>query len=89
MSGTSRTDPFSGSLRIGILPTTFEWMLARPLEVLVQRHPRLLLDITSGTKERGVQLLDQGDIDVAIGLESTFSDKARFSTSPPFPPRSS
>ncbi|MGT2454135.1 LysR family transcriptional regulator [Cupriavidus basilensis] len=78
LSGTSRTDPFSGSLRIGIFPTTFEWMLARPLEVLVQRHPRLLLDIASGTKERGVQLLDQGDIDVAIGLESTFSDKARF-----------
>ncbi|WP_140951636.1 LysR family transcriptional regulator [Cupriavidus pinatubonensis] len=78
LSGALRTDPFSGSLRIGIFPTTFEWMLAKPLEVLVQRHPRLLLDITSGTKERGVQLLDQGDVDVAIGLESAFGDKARF-----------
>lgn len=78
LSGTNHTDPFNGNLRIGIFPTTFEWMLAKPLEILVQRHPRLLLDITSGTKERGVQLLDQGDIDVAISLESTFSDKARF-----------
>ncbi len=78
LSGAGRTDPFGGNLRIGIFPATFEWMLAKPLEVLVQRHPRLMVDITTGPKERGVQLLDQGDIDVAIGLESTFADKVRF-----------
>lgn len=78
LSGALRTDPFSGSLRIGIFPTLLEWVLARPIEALVKRHPRLLVDITSGTKERGLQLLDQGDIDVAIGLESVFDDKARF-----------
>ncbi len=82
LSGAGRTDPFSGNLRIGIFPPTFEWMLAKPLEVLVRRHPRLLLDITSGAKERGVQLLDQGDIDVALGLASTFADKARFRVEP-------
>jgi DNA-binding transcriptional LysR family regulator len=79
LSGSYRTDPFSGNIRIGIFPATFEWILAKPLEVLLRKHPRVVVNITSGSKESGVQLLDQGDIDVAIGVESEFAGRPRFS----------
>lgn len=67
-----------GLLRIGVFPSTIEWLLAAPLAALLARHPGIRLDITTGTKERGIVLLERGDVDVALGLESGFSDRAQF-----------
>ncbi|GMG90529.1 hypothetical protein Cmtc_17490 [Cupriavidus sp. TKC] len=77
--GQSRlADPHAGILRVGVFPGTIEWLLAVPLEELLKRHPSVRLDITTGTKEQGLRMLEHGDVDVAIGMETTFAEKPQF-----------
>lgn len=73
-----QADPHSGTLRVGVFPSTIEWLLARPLEQLLARHPSIRLDITTGTKEHGLRMLEHGDVDVAISMEATFAGKPQF-----------
>lgn len=71
-------DRYGGILRVGVFPGTIEWLLAIPFEMLVKRFPRIKLDLTTGSAERGLQLLERGDIDVALGFETTYRDRTHF-----------
>lgn len=73
-----KADPYRGSLRLGIFPASIEWMTMAPLVELLRRHPGIHLDVVTGTSERGVQLLQRGDIDVAFGMQAAFGDWSQF-----------
>jgi DNA-binding transcriptional LysR family regulator len=51
---------------------SLEWLLADSLAALLHRHPQIILDIAGTSFERGVQLLRNGGVDVAIGFEDAF-----------------
>lgn len=71
-----RTDPYSGTLRIGVGPASLEWRLIAPIRLLLKRHPNIKFDVTGATFERTVELLRAGSIDVAIGLDAAFAEWA-------------
>lgn len=76
-----RDDDYAGVLRIGICPASLEWCLAEPLEHLLARRPSIRLDVSSSSFERMIQLLRNGGVDVAIGLDAAFrawSDLRRY-----------
>lgn len=77
--GTSPgSDPYAGILRIGVCPTSLEWLLLEPLSALLARHPKIRLDIVGGTYDRIVQQLRAGAIDVALGYEAVFEEQPDF-----------
>ncbi|AGW89670.1 MULTISPECIES: LysR family transcriptional regulator [Cupriavidus] len=77
--GPSRlSDPYAGILRVGVFPGRLEWLLAQPLGTLLSQHPSIRLDVTSGTSEQGLRMLEHGDVDIAVGLASAFEGKAQF-----------
>jgi len=71
---SSSSDPFAGTLRIGVCPASLEWRLISPLANLLSRHPNIRFEVTGSSFERMVQLLRNGAVDVAIGLDDAFSD---------------
>ena len=71
---SSKSDPYAGTLRIGVCPASLEWRLIDPLARLLSRHPAIRLEISSSSFERMVPLLRNGAVDVAIGLDAAFSD---------------
>ncbi|HEX3916941.1 MAG TPA: LysR family transcriptional regulator [Caulobacteraceae bacterium] len=71
-SGT--TDAYAGPLRIGVCPASLEWRLIGPLANLLARHPSIRFDVSGGSFERMVQLLRNGAVDVAVGLDAAFSE---------------
>lgn len=79
--GAEKPDLGSGILRVGIFPATLDWLLPKALERLLRRYPGIRLDITTGTRDRGVELLGRGDVDVAIGIESTYLGRPQFKCS--------
>ncbi len=79
LSGDHKTDPYAGTLRIGVFPGTIEWVLMRPLEVLLKRYPSIRLDLVTATKEQGVRILERGDVDVAVSVENFFEGRPQFS----------
>ncbi len=71
-------DPYAGVLRIGVSPASVEWLLVAPLNVLVARHPRIVLDVSTASFERTAETLRNGGIDVAIGFDAAFSELPEF-----------
>ncbi|RCJ07424.1 LysR family transcriptional regulator [Cupriavidus necator] len=80
--GMPKPEPGRQTLRVGVFPATLEWLLARGIERLLTRYPEIRLDLCSGTKERGLQMLERGDVDVAIGMESMFRDRPQYQCEP-------
>jgi DNA-binding transcriptional LysR family regulator len=72
------SDPYSGVLRIGVCPASLEWLLVEPLSTLLARHPKIRLDIASGSYDLAVQQLRAGAIDVALGYEAAFEEQPDF-----------
>ncbi len=66
-------DIYAGVLRIGICPAPLEWQLVEPLDVLLERHPTIRLDVAGASFERTVQQLENGAIDVAVGFDEAFA----------------
>jgi DNA-binding transcriptional LysR family regulator len=67
-------DPYAGTLRIGVCPASLEWRLIGPLASLLSRHPSIRFEVSGSTFERMVQLLRNGAVDVAVGLDAAFAD---------------
>jgi DNA-binding transcriptional LysR family regulator len=75
LEGSSKaSDPYAGTLRIGVSPASLEWRLITPLAKLLSRHPNIRFEVSGSTFERMVQLLRNGAVDVAVGLDAAFSD---------------
>ena len=72
------SDPYAVPLRIGVCPASIEWLLVEPMTLLVTRHPKIRLDITSTGIDRTVEKLRTGAIDVAFGFEAAFKDEPDF-----------
>jgi len=70
----STSDPYAGTLRVGVCPASLEWRLINPLANLLARHPNIRFEVSSSSFERMVQLLRNGAVDVAVGLDAAFSD---------------
>jgi DNA-binding transcriptional LysR family regulator len=69
-----KTDRYAGVLRIGVCPSSLEWLLIDPLAKLLDRHPSILLDVSGSSFERMVQQLRNGSVDVAVGFEAAFCE---------------
>jgi DNA-binding transcriptional LysR family regulator len=75
LEGSSNSsDPYAGPLRIGVCPASLEWRLIAPLANLLSRHPNIRFEVSGSSFERMVQLLRNGAVDVAVGLDAAFSD---------------
>ncbi len=72
------SDPYAVPLRIGVCPASIEWLLADPVSLLMRRHPKIRLDITSAGFDRTLEKLRTGAIDVAVGFEAAFKDEPDF-----------
>lgn len=75
---TRQVSRFEGNLRIGVFPAMLEWLLAAPVDLLLRRHPRIKLHIHAGATDKGMELLERGDIDLAIGFEAALTSQAQF-----------
>src|ERR1700679_259594 len=42
---SSQSDPYAGTLRIGVSPASLEWRLIGPLAQLLSRHPSIRFEI--------------------------------------------
>jgi len=74
----SRSDPYSGTLKIGVCPPSIDWLLVEPISLLNSRHPLVRLDIRVASFERVVQLLRAGTTDIAFGFEAAFAEQPDF-----------
>jgi DNA-binding transcriptional LysR family regulator len=75
LEGASKgADPYAGPLRIGVCPASLEWRLIAPLSNLLYRYPAIRFEVSSSSFERMVQLLRNGGVDVALGLDAAFAD---------------
>lgn len=79
------SDPYAGSLRIGVCPSSLEWLLVEPLATLIGRHPNIRLHIIGGSYDSIVQQLRVGAIDVALGYEAAFKEQPDFRCDPMAP----
>lgn len=76
------SDPYEGTLRIGVCPASLEWLLVEPLSTLMARHPSVRLDLTGGSFDKIVQQLRASALDVAIGYEAAFETQPDFRRDP-------
>lgn len=77
MRGLGRPDdPFAVTLRIGVGPSSLEWLLPDALTDLHRRHPELRFDLSSASFERIIHQLLSGSVEVAIGFDAAFADWA-------------
>jgi DNA-binding transcriptional LysR family regulator len=72
------SDPYEGTLRIGVCPASLEWLLVEPLSTLMARHPSIRLDLSGGSFDKIVQQLRASAIDVAVGYEAAFETQPDF-----------
>jgi DNA-binding transcriptional LysR family regulator len=77
-----RRDPYAGPLRVGVFPGSLELILSHPVLSLIEKHPEVRVTITGGNSEQGVQLLNRGDIDLALGMAAAFSHWPQFKCEP-------
>ena len=68
------SDPYAGALRIGVAPASLEWRLMNPLTNLLYRYPNMRFEVSGASFERMVQLLRNGAVDVALGLDAAFAE---------------
>lgn len=62
-----------GSLRIGVAPTVYLGFVRPSIGKLVNKHPGLRVDLTTGVAETLVPRLIAGDMDVLVGSLSSFT----------------
>jgi LysR family hydrogen peroxide-inducible transcriptional activator len=62
----SAAEPFSGKLRLGVIPTIAPFMLPDLFKQLRQSHPQLQLYIREDLSDRLVAALQQGELDVLL-----------------------
>ncbi len=79
---SAREDAYAGPLRIGVCPASLEWQLVEPATALLARHPSIRLDVSGAGFERVAQQLRNGDIDVALGFDEAFAERADFRREP-------
>jgi LysR family hydrogen peroxide-inducible transcriptional activator len=71
------TEPLTGGLRLGVIPTVAPYLLPRVLPAVREQHPRLSLFLREDQTARLVALLAEGRLDAAIvalplaGLDAT------------------
>jgi len=82
LKGDGEKDPFARVLRIGVCPASLEWLLADPLAVLMRRHPKIIFELSGSSFERVIQLLRNGGVDVAFGIEEAFVEWSDFKRTP-------
>jgi LysR family hydrogen peroxide-inducible transcriptional activator len=61
-----RTEPLTGPLRLGVIPTVAPYLLPRVLPAVREQHPRLSLFLREDQTARLVALLAEGRLDAAI-----------------------
>jgi DNA-binding transcriptional LysR family regulator len=69
-------DPYAVTLRIGVCPSSLEWLLVEGLAALHSRFPAVRFDVSSASFERIIQQLLSGSVEVAIGFDAAFADWA-------------
>lgn len=60
------SDPFAGTLRLGVIPTSGPYLLPLLLPGLKRAHPKLRLLLREATTARLLLQLNQGELDAAI-----------------------
>ena len=75
-------DPFSVTLRVGVCPSSLEWLLVDSLSDFHRRFPMTRFDVTSANFERMIQQLLSGNVDLAIGFDAAFADWAEVNRMP-------
>jgi LysR family hydrogen peroxide-inducible transcriptional activator len=70
--------PFSGPLRLGVIPTIAPYLLPRALPKLRRRYPELSLKLCEAQTGELVDLLRRGDLDLLlVALEAELSELAK------------
>ncbi len=59
-------DPFSGNLRLGVIPTVAPYVLPEVVPALVKQYPRLRLRLREDKTESLVHALEEGRLDAAL-----------------------
>lgn len=62
----SMDDPFSGTLRLGIIPTIAPYTLAHILPAMTKAYPRLRVQIYEDLTARLITRMESGEIDAAL-----------------------
>jgi LysR family hydrogen peroxide-inducible transcriptional activator len=77
-SARSLADPFTGSLRVGVIPTVAPYLLPELAPVLRERYPKLTFVWTEEKTETLVERLGRAELDGAIvALEADIGDLPR------------
>lgn len=67
LSAASRlSDPFAGSLQLGVIPTIAPYVLPEVVPALVKQYPRLKLRLREDKTELLVRALEEGRLDAAL-----------------------
>jgi LysR family hydrogen peroxide-inducible transcriptional activator len=93
--GRSASEPLSGPLRLGVIPTISPYLLPRLLPALRRKHAKLRLYLTEDLTARIVERLNAGNLDLLLlalpydlpGLETMklFDDPFLFASRPDHP----
>ncbi len=59
-------EPFSGTLRLGVIPTVAPYLLPKTIRALHREFPQVRLSIREDHTERLVESLEEGDLDVLL-----------------------
>ncbi len=73
----SLTQPFSGTLRLGVIPTVAPYLLPKTLPTLRQRYPQLQVRLHEDLTHRLLELLSHGRLDLLlVALEANLGNVA-------------
>lgn len=68
------SDPYADVLRVGVCPTSLDYLLLEPVTTLLRRYPQARIEVSGASFARVVQQLRTGSVDVALGFEAAFRD---------------
>lgn len=68
------SDPYADVLRVGVCPTSLEYLLLEPVSALVRRHPKVRIEVSGAGFDRVLQQLRTGSIDIALGYDAAFAE---------------
>ena len=77
-TGSEHALSTSETLRIGVCPTSIEWLLSEPLVQFMSRFPDVRVNVMGGTPETIIHHLRTGSIDIAVGDETALSEQPDF-----------
>jgi DNA-binding transcriptional LysR family regulator len=75
-------DPYAVTVRIGVCPSSLEWLLVDGLADFHRKFPVTRFDVTSASFERMIQQLLSGNVELAIGFDADFVDWAEIRRMP-------